>query len=34
MDRFRGFESYFLRQIVTRPRLSGVFHIWEKDSNR
>ena len=26
MDRFRGFKSYFLRQVNTRPRLSGVFH--------
>ena len=26
MDRFRGFKSYFLRQVNTRPRFSGVFH--------
>ena len=34
MDRFRGFKSYFLRQVNTRPKFSGVFHFREKDLNR
>ena len=29
MDRFRGFKSYFLRQVNTRPMPSGVFHFRE-----
>ena len=34
MDRFRGFKSYFLRQVNTRPMPSGVFYAVNADEPR